>query len=193
MITGMLLACVFLALMAGAHTINMNLNKGGRYNISNAPLSYNERLGQSGALDFNFELTEGNLSNQANQTFRANYSLAAGGVLNIDLRNGTGTPLDVLNVALSLATVKLAIIAIQNPQANNILAVGPSANVAAGNASGAPLWLGNNTMNETVRDQLYKSDRIAGWTVASGAGNLCIKNIGNATCNFQVRVSGVKA
>lgn len=175
-----------------AHTIRVDLNKGTNYLITSGTLKYNERFGQAGAADVSVTLTEGNAANQANQTFASNYTLAAGAVLHLDLRNGTGSPLDVLNTALSLATVKLLIVSIDNPAANNVLTLGPSANTPAGNAAGAPLWLGNGTMNETIHQVLVKASPVQGWTVSSGAGNLIIKNAGNQTCQFTLRITGVR-
>ena len=160
----------------------------GSINASTGGLKYSEqfgRVGGAGSIDGSARFTDGNGTGQANQTHGGTYTIAPGGTLYFDLKNGTGSREDVLREPLALVTLKGILIELVTPGAGNSLEIGGN-----GNAS-APVPLGNSAGNLPIKDIFLWTDP-AGVSLATGAANICVKNPSAANQTFELRIWGNK-
>lgn len=151
--------------------------------------SYRSRFGTSPTPSGLFQLSDGTGTGQANQTYEAVLSIAAGATSLIDLKGGNSEK-DVLGVALAMTAVKgVELILTTAPATGVSLRFGPQ-----GATNAAQLWFQAATANFwiEVKDRFAHFDRHAGWALGASTKVLAINNPGAATVGAWIRVIGTK-
>lgn len=148
-------------------------------------LKFSEEFGSGNAPTGNFALANGTGTGNATVSYKKSFSIAAAGVLYVDLRNGTDSPEDVLNTPLAMTILKGIYIEMDTPGTGNRLVFGPSANGAVANTIFA-----NHAMNMTIHKNFLWTSTVGIAIGNSTSGNIAISNPSSGTQTGELRVHG---
>lgn len=146
------------------------------------------QVGSAGFGALTFTLDNGSGDNQGNQMYAARLTVAAGGGVSLNLSDGTLKNFRGQSIAFS--AVKLALVAVVDPDGVKKVWVGPQ-----GVANAAPLWFkgtGSDAADGVDRG-LLQTNLKAGWAVsAPGSQVLRIANPGGSAVDVDVVLVGVQ-
>lgn len=146
------------------------------------------QVGSAGFGSLTLSLDAGTGDNQGNQMYAARLTVPAGGGVSLNLSDGTLK--NFRGQSITLSAVKLALVAVVNPDDVMQVWVGPQ-----GVANGAQLWFkgtGSDAADAVYRG-LLQTNLKAGWAVsAPGSQVLRIANPGGADVQVDVVIVGVQ-
>jgi hypothetical protein len=144
-------------------------------------------IGSNGFSSWEYALTNGTGSGNANEVYIGRHTITAGGGSSIDLAGSLTNP---LGQTITFATIKALLIIVRSPDGTKKVLVGPQ-NVA--NTWQGPFGGTGATAYEEVYEIFLKATRYTGWTVTAGTGDLLrITNPGASDVDVDVLIIGTK-
>jgi hypothetical protein len=119
---------------------------------------------------------------QANKTYRARRTLAAGANDDLDL---AGSLIDPFGNTLTFTAIKALVVVVVDPTGSNKVKIGN----AASNAWQGPLSAGATI--EVPYQEIWQNKAAAGWPVTAGTGDILrINNPGGAAITYDILIMG---